>query len=76
MNTIVLPHPAVRSAQPVRNAERIDWNAYESYRPVSPGNARMRALFDEVIGCDAWRMLWIAPSLPYYQLGGGYASAA
>lgn len=59
-----------------RNADRIDWDAYESYRPVSPGNARMRALFDEVIARDAWKMLWIAPSLPYYRLGGAYQSPA
>ena len=58
-----------------RGAATIDWQAHEAYRAVDPGNPRMRSLFDEVIGSDAWKMLWIAPSLPYYQLGGAFQSA-
>lgn len=36
----------------------------------------MQALFDEVITTEAWKLLWIAPSLPYYELGGHYRNAA
>jgi len=59
-----------------KGAATIDWQAHEAYGAVDPGNPRMRALFDEVIASEAWKMLWVAPSLPYYQLGGAFRSAA
>ena len=59
-----------------RGAAAIDWASYEAYGVLDPGNPRMRALFDEVIASDAWRMLWVAPALPYYTLGGVYQGAA
>lgn len=58
------------------DASNIDWKAHESYRPLEAGNPRMQTLFDEVIASDAWKLLWIAPSLSYYELGGPYRNAA
>ena len=60
----------------VRGAATIDWQAHKAYRAIDAGNPRMRTLFDEVIASEAWKLLWIAPSLPYYQLGGSYRNAA
>jgi len=40
-----------------------------SYKQMDPGNARMRALLDDTIGKGVWRLLWVAPSMPYYELG-------
>jgi hypothetical protein len=60
----------------VGDAANIDWKAHESYRPLDAGNPRMQALFDEVIATEVWKLLWIAPSLPYYELGGPYRNAA
>lgn len=44
-----------------------------SYEPLDPGNAKMRALAEDVLERGAWRLAWIPPSLPYYTLGGAYA---
>jgi hypothetical protein len=51
----------------------LSWASIERYDDVEPGNPRMRALSEEVIESGAWRALWIAPSLPYYELAGPYA---
>lgn len=52
---------------------RIDWQAWRRFEPLDGGNARYRILQDQTIDNDGWRMLWIAPSLPYHQLGGPWA---
>lgn len=38
------------------------------YKPVNPCNARLDAFFRDVLDNDAWKTLWIPPSLPYYRL--------
>lgn len=43
------------------------------YEAIDPGNAKMRALAADVLDNGAWRMAWIPPSLPYYELAGPYA---
>jgi hypothetical protein len=44
-------------------------SAIESYGRVDPGNARLRALMHDVLDNEAWRLLWLPPSLHYYQPG-------
>jgi Helicase conserved C-terminal domain len=41
----------------------------EDYDSIDPGNPRLRALFQDCLDSDAWRLLWLPPSLPYYELG-------
>ncbi len=43
------------------------------YREVDPGNARMRALQADVVDSGLWRLLWLPPSLPYYEPAGAFA---
>lgn len=45
----------------------------EAYAELDPANARLRGLLADTIGIEAWKLLWIAPSLPYYKLGGVFA---
>ena len=45
----------------------------EAYGALDPGNARLRGVADDLLGSEAWRMLWIPPSLPYYEPGGPFA---
>src|SRR3954462_4076680 len=33
----------------------------------------MRELATDVIDSEAWRLLWIPPSMPYHELGGAYS---
>jgi hypothetical protein len=44
-----------------------------AYRDVDPGSPRLRMLAQEMIDTEAWRLLWIPPSMPYHRLGGAYA---
>ena len=47
-----------------------------NYRSIDPGNARLSALLADTIDSGAWRLLWVPPALPYYQLSGPFADAA
>ncbi len=55
------------------SAGRLSWSDIASYKQLEPGNAKMRGLVCDVLDRGAWRMAWIPPSLPYFDLGGAYA---
>jgi hypothetical protein len=44
----------------------------EKYKQVDPGNARLRTLLREIEESGLWRLLWMPPSLPYWQPSGTY----
>ena len=48
---------------------RIDWSKWKRFEQLNAGNARQRILREQTIDNEAWRMLWLAPSLPYYEMG-------
>ena len=54
-------------------AELLDRAQLRAYDAVDPGGPRMRELAKDVIDSEAWRLLWIPPSMPYHELGGAYA---
>lgn len=41
----------------------------EAYQRIDPGNARLRGLMHDTVDSEAWRLLWMPPSLPYYRPG-------
>lgn len=45
----------------------------ERYRELDPANVRLRQLSDDLIQRKVWELLWVPPSLPYYQGDGPYA---
>lgn len=47
--------------------------AIEAYSKIDPGNARLRSLQLDTLGKNAWKLLWIPPSLPYYANSGAYS---
>lgn len=51
----------------------LDFAEIDKYKRIDPANARMRWLTERTLGRDAWRLLWLAPSLPYYELSGPFA---
>lgn len=53
--------------------DRLSWDELKRYQPLDPGNAKMRGLVGDVLDRGAWKLAWIPPSLPYYELGGAYA---
>jgi hypothetical protein len=65
----------VRSA--VKQASRLlSRDQVDAYEALYPGNAKMRALAADVLDSGAWRLAWIPPSLPYYELSGAYGEEA
>ena len=51
----------------------LDWQQIEKYGELDPGNAKMRGLVKDVLDRGAWRLLWLPPSLPYYESAGAFA---
>ncbi|MEX0874584.1 MAG: helicase-related protein [Actinomycetota bacterium] len=51
----------------------LPWDRAEAYQEIDPANARLRTLLSATIETGAWRLLWVPPSLPYYESGGAYA---
>ena len=49
---------------------------FDHYRELEPANARLRALLKDTVGAGQWRLLWVPPSLPYWQPQGAYADQA
>ena len=49
----------------------LSWDTVKHFGRIDPGNARLRALMDQKIRPGAWRLLWIPPSLPYYEVASG-----
>ncbi|MCK5795376.1 MAG: hypothetical protein KAH12_11755, partial [Anaerolineales bacterium] len=47
----------------------LSWRDIQSYQPVVFGNTRLRNLVKTSVGEGLWQLLWIPPSLSYYQLG-------
>ena len=51
----------------------LPWREIERYGKIDPSNARMRWLLDRVVESGAWKLLWVPPSHPAYQLAGPFA---
>ncbi len=45
----------------------------QGYKRLPAANARLRALQRETLDTDAWKLLWMPPALPHYELGGIFA---
>lgn len=54
----------------------LPWEEVEAYVAVDPGNARLRGLLAWVEEHELWKLLWLPPSLPYYELEGPFAGVA
>ena len=50
----------------------LPWKKWRAYEQVDPANVRLRGLMNQTIGQNLWQLLWIPPSLPYYQPAGVY----
>jgi len=47
----------------------LSFDQIRAYERVDPGNARLRALMADTLDRGAWQLLWMPPSLPYYEPG-------
>ena len=48
----------------------LSWDDVSAYEQIDPANGRLRALTEDSIGREMWRLLWLPPSLPYYRSDG------
>lgn len=72
--TAALDAPSQDLLAAFRDAQGLlDWRAIDRYQELDPGNAKMRGLVQDIVDRGAWQLLWIPPSLPYYEPGGAYA---
>jgi len=51
----------------------LSWDMIQAYQAIDPGNARLRALWQDSVETRNWQLLWIPPSLPYYQANGPFS---
>src|SRR5262245_833991 len=47
----------------------LDRSAWRAYDEIDPCHAGRERLTKETVGNGWWRLLWIPPSFPYYELG-------
>ena len=53
----------------------LSWEDVEAYAGLDPANARLRSLLEWMECAEAWRLLWLPPSLPYYAESGPWKTA-
>ncbi len=52
----------------------LSWKEVERYRAIDPQNGRLRWLMDDLRGTRAFELLWVPPSIRYYDTGSVYES--
>jgi len=57
----------------IGGAQLLDPRAVAGREDVEAGNARLRALVADTIDSDLWKLLWLPPSMPYYESAGPYS---
>lgn len=67
------PSPAVVEALKPDPGFLLPWSSVERFGSLPAANPRLSALFDATVDVDAWKLLWMPPSLPYYEPEGAYA---
>ncbi|WP_225034081.1 helicase-related protein [Paraburkholderia sp. XV] len=63
----------IHAAFAQRRLALLSQNDLDNYREIDPGNARLRALIGRIDADGLWKLLWMPPSLNYWQAGGEYA---
>jgi hypothetical protein len=51
----------------------LDLGLIRRYREIPAGNPRLRSLLADTVDRGAWKLLWVPPTLPYYEATGSYA---
>jgi hypothetical protein len=54
----------------------LPWEDVVGYRRIDPANARLRALLADTVENGLWQLLWLPPSLPYYEPSGPFSAVA
>ena len=54
----------------------LPWTSLRAFDEIKAPNPRLRELIHDMVDCGAWRLLWMPPSVPYYDLAGAFADPA
>ena len=52
----------------------LDPSTWRAYNEIDPGHAGLERLAKETVGNGWWRLLWMPPSFPYYELGAPFSA--
>ena len=75
-------HPEIRKALLQTPEAWLDFNQINDYKwsiegdRSGPANARLSMLLDQAVGPHGAKLLWVPPSLPYYELEDAFAGTA
>jgi len=58
------------------NGLLLPWKDIGAYKQIDPENSRLRNLFSGTIGVNAWKLLWMPPSVQYYKLGEPFSDSS
>ena len=67
---------AVSQAISVSRSALLNPSAWRAYEAIDPRHAALELLAEQTIGEGWWRLLWMPPSFPYYQLSEPFSGAA
>jgi Helicase conserved C-terminal domain len=57
----------------LKTARLLDPDDIRRWETIDPGSSRMRGLVEDTVAGGMWKLLWMPPSLSYYELSGPYA---
>jgi len=60
----------------LKTAQLLDVEALGRFDEIDLGNGRLRELAASTVEEGWWRLLWVPPSMPHYQLSGHFSEAA
>lgn len=63
---------AVAKALAGREYVLLGWDDVQAYRKLDPANAKIRFLVEHTLDQGLWKLLWLPPTLSYFQLSGVY----
>lgn len=56
-------------------ASVLDATSWRAYKKIDPCHTLLEGLIEQTVGAGWWRLLWVPPSFPYYELSGVFAEA-
>lgn len=65
--------PDERLIDAAARARTLDPDAIRDFAVIDPANGRLRALAQQTVDADMWKLLWMPASLPYFVPDGPYA---
>lgn len=56
----------------VASTALMEWESVRQYKELAAQNPRLEMLWRQVLDTEAWRLLWLPPSVAYYRAGGDF----